>query len=182
MTIAYKGLEKCWVSMKLSCWRQCKCFTWSGKTYCVIDHHLSRKGRMVFIRCYWLICLHFYWCSCIPLFSEYFSLRSYKIVFSRLPKLTSLRTSLCLILLGNQYPAHSADRTSQGARYPALGSPWTRGSYLSFASSRYVLYLESTISLYNNNYSSTRLSPYLRIRETLLVPEWIRNWFRERFC
>jgi hypothetical protein len=38
---------------------------------------------------------------------------------------------------------------------------------VSFASSRYVLYLESTIVFLNIHYSSPKLSPHLRIREAL---------------
>ena len=37
------------------------------------------------------------------------------------------------------------------------------------ASSRYVLYLESTIAFLNSDYSFTKLSPHLRIRETLTI-------------
>ena len=50
-----------------------------------------------------------------------------------------------------------------------FGFPWTRGSQLSFASSRYVLYLELAIACLNIDYSSTKTSPRLSIRETLAI-------------
>jgi hypothetical protein len=80
LTIAHDGLNKRWVNRELMAVLVCtvlvfmrmsivkyvpgECFIRSRESYCMlklsnfINHHLSRKGRIVFIRIYWLICLH----------------------------------------------------------------------------------------------------------------------------
>lgn len=118
LTIAHEELEKRWVSGKSSCWRQGKCFTCSRKSYCLIDHHPSKKVRMVFIRCYWFVCLHLLWCPCIRLYPptphvyqrEFFHPALTRLFSADCQNLTSLRT----LFPWQPTSSHSAERTSQG--------------------------------------------------------------------
>jgi hypothetical protein len=61
-----------------------------------------------------------------------------------------------------------------------MGSPECEEATFFFASSRYVLYLESTIAFLNIDSPSTKHSPHLRIRETLTLPRTrniiVKDW------
>ena len=85
-------------------------FTYSRKLFCLIDHHLSIKGRQYLLDLIGLFISTYFNVRAFPntlpppmSTSKNFSPHSYKIVLSRLPipNITSLRTYLCLITMAN---------------------------------------------------------------------------------